>query len=328
MAKPIKYSIIVPVYNTDKTYLKECFNSIIKQTYDNYEVIIVNDGSNDTTKKTLDKYVDKYGFVLLDQKNQGLPASRINGLKKAKGDYVIFLDSDDVLNTKTLEIFNSVISEYKPDVILHDFVRFKESINNITYEHHWFNKGLLNKEEILIELLQQHINSFCTKCGKRTILNISMKNIDTSIVHGEDQQQSAGLIMEANSFYYTDENIYYYRVSDNEKKDYYKQDNINDVNFLVPTYKKVFVNNQYDELKAYFKTTAINVIIYTAFKLLKTNSYKNACIKLDELNNQEIISIINSINKKAPLLNELIYKLINNKQYLLLKPLAIVYNKI
>lgn len=105
----VKYSFIVPVYNTEK-YLRKCIDSILNQTYDNFELIIVNDGSTDNSKNIINEYKDKR-IILLEQKNQGLSAARNNGVKHAIGDYIIFVDSDDYIEKDLLKNIKDINSE-------------------------------------------------------------------------------------------------------------------------------------------------------------------------------------------------------------------------
>lgn len=99
----VKYSFIVPVYNTEK-YLRRCIDSLIGQTYKDFEIIIINDGSTDDSKKLINKYMKKHKNIsLVDQENQGLSVARNEGVKKATGKYLIFIDSDDYVEKKLLE---------------------------------------------------------------------------------------------------------------------------------------------------------------------------------------------------------------------------------
>ena len=113
----VKFSIIVPVYNVYK-YLSACLDSILKQSYENYEVIVVNDGTKDNSQDIIDKYVKKdkriKGFI---KENGGLSDARNFGVKKAKGDYLLFVDSDDDLNPLLLEKLNDEIEKVNPDLI-------------------------------------------------------------------------------------------------------------------------------------------------------------------------------------------------------------------
>ena len=93
----VKISVIVPVYNVEK-YLRECLDSITAQNYDNYEVICVNDGSTDKSLEILDEYALKYEYIrVVSKDNGGLSSARNCGIEKATGDYLYFLDSDDML---------------------------------------------------------------------------------------------------------------------------------------------------------------------------------------------------------------------------------------
>ena len=98
-----KVSVIVPVYNVEK-YLNKCLDSLINQTFNDFEIIIINDGSPDDSKQIIEKYKSKYNdFIkVINQSNQGLSASRNNGLKIASGAYIMFADSDDYLELNML----------------------------------------------------------------------------------------------------------------------------------------------------------------------------------------------------------------------------------
>ena len=95
----MKFSIIVPVYNVEK-YLKRCLDSIQNQTYDNFEVIIVNDGSPDHSQEIIDEYVKHDDrFLSYQKENGGLSDARNYGVKYATGDYLLFVDSDDYVSS-------------------------------------------------------------------------------------------------------------------------------------------------------------------------------------------------------------------------------------
>ena len=162
MAKP-KVSIIVPVYNVEK-YLEKCLDSLVMQTLKDTEIIVVNDGSTDSSSEIIKKYEEKYENIKsYSKKNGGLSDARNYGLKYVTGEYVAFLDSDDYVD-KTLyeKMYNKAIEE-KADYVECDYIwefpdesridtgiRYKNKFEMFTYARvvAW-NK--LIKTEIILE---------------------------------------------------------------------------------------------------------------------------------------------------------------------------------
>ncbi len=125
----IKYSFIVPVYNTLK-YLDKCLKSLINQTYKDFEIIIANDGSTDDSKSIISSYEKKYNNIkVINQKNEGLSSARNNGVKKARGKYLLFIDSDDYVEKDLLKQIDEKIDDC--DVLRYQAVTEDEDGNNI-----------------------------------------------------------------------------------------------------------------------------------------------------------------------------------------------------
>lgn len=321
----ILFSIIIPVFNTKKEFLIESINSALSVNYDNYEILIVDDGSNKETKDLLSTFNNSKIKIINHETNKGLPSSRKTGLNNAKGDYIFFLDSDDLIDNNALNVFNDIVLKTNSDVIMYSLPRFSGSINNIVVEKdNFFKEGIVEKNNVLSELLKLHINSICCKCAKRDLLYGMLNNSNTSIVMGEDLQQSTNLVLSANSFYYTDKDIYFYRINE-ENRSYYDITNLNDMNFLVPTYKMVFQDDSNSELLSTFKNSAINSVIYRIFKLCEKPNYKEL---LDKLNDTEIVSILSNIKQKCSIASELIFSLLIKRQYSILKTLSFIFNKL
>lgn len=112
-----KFSLIIPAYNVEK-YIKKCLDSVLNQTYNNYEIIIINDGSTDNTSKILESYKSNKKIKIINQENKGLSNARNTGVSNAKGDYILFIDSDDFIEKELLEILNKTIND-------EDLVRFQ-----------------------------------------------------------------------------------------------------------------------------------------------------------------------------------------------------------
>ena len=117
----IKISIIMPVYNKEK-YLKNTIDSILKQEYKNFELIIVDDGSTDKSKYICDEYASKDSRIKVYHiKNEGVSNARNIGLKYATGDYIQFIDADDTINTNTFSKYIDILNNKLYDVIFSSY---------------------------------------------------------------------------------------------------------------------------------------------------------------------------------------------------------------
>ena len=113
-----KISIIVPVYNAEK-WLEDCIKSVLNQTYKNVELVLVNDGSDDSSDKICKKYSLKYSNIkYILQENAGASVARNKGLKNATGSYIQFLDSDDYLNNDCCEKMIDKMKSENCDLVL------------------------------------------------------------------------------------------------------------------------------------------------------------------------------------------------------------------
>lgn len=142
----IKTSVIIPVYNTSQ-YIEECLESVYRQTQKEIEVIAINDGSTDNSYDILLKMQERYpDLIVISQENHGLGYTRNVGLKRAKGKYIYFLDSDDYILEDTLESCYQQAEKHRLDVVLFDAMVFEESeegriTNPQYYDRHTVNLG-------------------------------------------------------------------------------------------------------------------------------------------------------------------------------------------
>lgn len=114
----IKFSVIVPIYNVEQ-YLSQCIESVLKQTYTNFELILVDDGSSDRCPQICDNYAQIDNRIMVIHKpNGGLPAARNAGIRAATGEYIIHLDGDDFWDTKFLSVVYPLIEKEKKDIYL------------------------------------------------------------------------------------------------------------------------------------------------------------------------------------------------------------------
>jgi glycosyltransferase involved in cell wall biosynthesis len=128
-------SVIVPVYNVEK-YLDRCLDSIINQTYSDIEIIVVNDGSTDNSYSIICEYQRKDERIkLINQKNKGLSAARNIGIQNCCGEYVFFVDSDDIIAYKTIESFMNVAKASGADYVCSESFNFSDEDEEAAWRH-------------------------------------------------------------------------------------------------------------------------------------------------------------------------------------------------
>ena len=214
MYMDIKFSVIVPVYNVEK-YLDQCVDSILNQDYNNFEIIIVDDGSIDNSPQMCDMYAKQDSRITVVHKdNGGLSDARNTGVSYASGDYIIFIDSDDFLkNSKAFRKIADRIKLTDPDVLNFLYEKYYESNNNFV-SYQVFNESMpmniKSKEEQLNYLTQNSIY-IASACNKVIRSNIAKNNMFIKGVLSEDIEWCVRLMINANSFDFLNENLYCYR---------------------------------------------------------------------------------------------------------------------
>ena len=123
-----KVTVIVPVYNSEK-YIGRCLDSILKQTYEDFEILVVNDGSKDNSQNIINKYKKNYSekITYVEQENKGVATTRNESIKKADSEYIMFVDNDDYLDKDYIETFVKTIEDGKYDVVLGGYRRPNEN---------------------------------------------------------------------------------------------------------------------------------------------------------------------------------------------------------
>lgn len=141
----MKVSVIVPVYNTEK-YLKKCIDSLLNQNFEDYEIIVINDLSPGNAEKIIKSYNDKKIVYIKNKTNKGIGYNRNLGIKKAKGEYVCFIDSDDYVKEDFISKMYNYSKGNNLDLCVCDYVNVDEE-GNILEEFNLSNLGITNYEE-------------------------------------------------------------------------------------------------------------------------------------------------------------------------------------
>ena len=176
------FSIIIPIYNSQK-YFKPCLSSILGQNFNNYEVLIVNDASNDGTKKICNNFkkLSSKIKIIENKKNLGVSVSRNKGIKKAVGKYIIFLDSDDILLPRSLEKLYHHILLTKTNIVVLEHNELKNSYKNSIIRDSeirgFFKKKIFSKKKIQLINLVENFKLFNPLCYNFSInRNFILKN--------------------------------------------------------------------------------------------------------------------------------------------------------
>lgn len=201
-------SVIIPAYNAG-LYIKKCIKSVIEQTYSNIEILIINDGSTDDTLHIAEKLSKTDNRIrLLIQRNLGVSAARNNGIKNAKGEYLIFVDGDDYLAADYIEYMLGLIEQTHSDFCLSKCCFTKKDEKQTENQR----VEILTQEEATALLLSPEIIVGCwNKIFKRTFLINNSIFFSTALFYGEGLNFITSAAQLANSVGVGNRKVYYYR---------------------------------------------------------------------------------------------------------------------
>jgi len=301
------FSIIIPVYNAEK-YLASCFDSLLKQTYkDEYEVIVIDDGSTDNSLNVINDYKSKFiNFVAISRENKGSLLTRVEAAKQVTGKYILFLDADDYLPEDCLEIYNRELQESEYDIVRGNYTIFSNDSTEFLSE--FPNKNIINKADIKEQfykrlLTEKVFNSACRQIIKKDC--ISFEDINNSRIHmGDDIEFNLACYKNANTIKLIPDNVYYYKRNDKSlTKDFSDdrlQKNIEDMIVVYDTIiRDVELLNDTDLLKLAY-SSYLKIINGYCYMLVKNSNN-------DNIISEAIDEIINN-NKTAKAKELLRYK--------------------
>lgn len=318
----------MPAYNTDK-YINESVQTALRQTYDNFELIIIDDGSTDSTPEFLD-YISKVSskIKVLRQKNKGPAPSRNKGIDNATGDYVLFLDSDDFLELNALETLNELANENNsPDIIVYGATPYPETIKD-----QWLEKTFATRDVVYngfvgdILLKEAGTKPFIWQnCLKLSFINKHGLRINETLKLGEDQAFQFRYFPLSTKTVFTSKKLYKYRVSRNGSlMDHYNKAPLIKTNEHFKQaeiiYKSWIEDGVWDKYKVDYFNWYIDFIGWTILKLedskLKTEFAKKMCQFIEKnldfpkffisSDNREVIETIKTIaNNDIDLVAEL-----------------------
>lgn len=206
-------SIIVPVYKAEK-YLSECIDSILVQTYSQFELILVDDGSPDKSSAICDEYAKKDNRIqVIHKENGGVSSARNEGIEKSNGEWLCFIDSDDIIVQTYIEDFG--LTKIACDWYMQGYKKIK---SNRVIETHDFFQCKDSEYWNILAFSENNciINSPCFKLYKRSIIVDNDIKFDLNTSYGEDHLFSLDYAIHVQSIHYTKAAGYLYRLSDSE----------------------------------------------------------------------------------------------------------------
>ena len=330
----MKFSILVPVYNAEK-YLDDCLLCLLNQTYKDFEIIFVDDGSTDRSAQILDSFEREHKEVVkvFHQQNQGQLVTRQNAIKNAQSDYCIFMDSDDLIVENALEILKKTIDENnEPDMVIYPFYYDKNGeltcsklINN-DIKCYFGDDVKLLKELFFNDFI---LNSMCVKCVKTQILRNAVHDAGEfrKLRCSEDRLQSMWILDEITSAVYINKPLYRYRLFEGSVTRQYVPDSIPRFNDIVLYDEQIKYAHKwgFDSLKwkKRFEANVANHMFYV-FDLFYLRCSKRTRKEVLEYNWSEFLP--DSFDKESVLDNEFVnstkrklFYHILNKDYLYIK---------
>ena len=181
-------SVIIPCYNSEKT-IKHTLSSLEKQTYDNFEVILINDGSKDNSDEIIKNYLSRSNIRCnyINQENEGVSVARNVGLKRAKGKYITFLDADDIYNQDFIKILTMLLNENEADTAYCCYSRDIKKIYRYTVEQYEKESALQNYSELMSNFMYRNGPcAFFTYIYKKSIIDEYNINFTENVKYGED----------------------------------------------------------------------------------------------------------------------------------------------
>lgn len=314
-------TIVVPIYNVEK-YLKQCLESLISQTYKNIEIILINDGSTDGSKKICEEFTKKdTRIIVINQKNSGLSAARNTGIDNAMGKYITFVDADDYVSNYYIEKLYNAIKKQKSQIAQCDIQKVDSNgkfIKKMGYEQ----ETIKTYKDMIIDMMNDmHWIENVVVWNK--IYEIGLfKNIKFPLnkIH-EDEFVTYKLYYLAKKISIVNESLYYYRQTNNsimEKK--YKIKNLDGLEAIKERMNFFYEENEKDlhgiTIKFYIEQIRVN---YIKLKKYVSNS-KKICMEIKkEYNKYYLKCLINKYISHKIKITALFFLLFPNVFYKLKK---------
>ncbi len=326
----MRFSVLVPMYNVEG-FISEAIESVLNQTYGDFELILVNDGSSDNTLEISNKYQASDGRIrIITQKNKGLLQARLTGRRNANGEYIVFLDSDDLLSLNALEKLNETIITTNADVVMYKIAIIGLDGSILLQEKHTL-EGKDISHDTIIDIFSSSslLNSLCGKCVKNSLMKSDFINFEQlgHLNMTEDRLQSLYPLYFSKRNTFLNEYLYKYRTNPESITLKVKQKAMNDsiktYEVIYKYYKNILSAELLEKMTVYHAMQTFG--LYLRWLATNTIKRKEKIAKLKELNNNEITKI--DKRKIRGIVNKFIFSSITNSRFLIIDIMVLI-NKI
>ena len=265
-----KISIIVPIYNTEK-YLERCLKSLINQSYKNIEIILVNDGSNDSSLAICNKYKSNDDrIIVIDKEHTGVSDTRNIGIKRATGNYIGFVDSDDYIDKDMFRRLINGAEEYKCEISMCDLIETYNTNDEVKeYEPKYIK---MNKKQALEQLL------YDKNVGNYVTVKLLKKELFESILFPvgklyEDISTTYKLFSKANNILYIPIPMYHYYQRSDSIVNNITRESIQ--HYIRAVFERYYdIKNNYTCLNLYNVYSIVNVVVKMSIWAIKIQDYE------------------------------------------------------
>ncbi|WP_249594891.1 glycosyltransferase family 2 protein [Peribacillus frigoritolerans] len=330
------FSVLIPLYNCEK-YIGECIKSVLCQDMEDFELIIINDGSEDKSGLIADCFAKEDKRIkVIHQRNQGIFHTRCVAVEEAVGDYIIFIDADDKIKNNALSRLKEELIYADLDIILFKWERFnvsgKVKKSNNKFEHNSIFES--SSKSILFEeiLKGSSLNSMCVKAIKRDCFNIHEIINFPKITMGDDLVHTLRPLTNSKRIKYIDEALYKYRIHNSSISSVFNPNIYKNNRFIVELLNKYLVEWSMDS-DYYKKMLYIRHLKSTAsFALLsksnikgKEDEYKKT---IEEIKNDNLFKDAYKYKNDLPIIYKLAIYMVNNFNYKALKTIKPIITKV
>ncbi len=293
-----KFSLVIPAYNAEK-YVSCMIESILNQTYHNWELIIVDDGSTDRTGEICDKYgVDKR-ITVYHNENQGQMCARIFGINQCLGDYILVVDADDYLKEGCLEHVNKIINSYEYDCVFFLYEHCDDKLRYTKRIDAPRKMGVLSPEEVIEWVVDTWNHVLYNKVFKsECIKNGAAESITERVYINGDYALVIPILCQIRNAYYIDKSFYKYRVHDNSISHRAKFQHVLDTDYVTESVVRIL--QKYSFFSGYIGMLVmrayLNMISEMVSKVVLERDI--TCSEIEELHNREFFQKSKIYEKK------------------------------